>query len=93
MKLGLGNGNFYAKINIHLDVYNCTAVVVCTYCAMHKYLHFVQADLFLTESTSFRSTLAFCFQVLRKISFFHQHATLRMYTGKFDKLTATSMTL
>ena len=104
MKLGLGNGNFYAKINIHLDVYNCvtaknfkntncTAVVVCTYCAMHKYLHFVQADLLFAEITGFRFTLALCFQVPRKISFFHQHATLRMYTGKFDKLTATSMTL
>ena len=34
-------------------------------------LQLVQADLFFTESTSFRSTLAFCFQVLRKISFFH----------------------
>ena len=61
----------------------------------HKasHLHFVQADLFFTESTSLRSTLALCFQVLRKISFFHQHATLRMYTGKFDKLTAVSVGL
>ena len=49
--------------------------------------------MFFTEPTSFTSTLAFSFQVLRKISFFHQHATFRVYTVDFDKLTAVGMVL
>lgn len=57
------------------------------------YLHFVWGDLYLTESTSFKSKLAFHYQMWGKISFFHQHATLRMYTGNFDKLTAVDMGL
>ena len=57
------------------------ARVTVTYECM--YLQLVKVDLSIAEPTAFQSTLAFVFQVLRKISFPHQHATLRMYTGDF----------
>ena len=58
-----------------------------------RYLHPVKIYLPLAESTVCQPILAFLFQVLSKISFFHLLATLRMYTRYFKVLTAVSVTL
>ena len=60
---------------------------------MIQYRHPDKRYLSVTKSTFHKSIHAFIFQMLRKISFFHQHATLRMYTGDFKELAAVCVLL
>ena len=47
----------------------------------------------MTKRTLHQSVQAFIFQMLRKISFFYQDTTLRMYTGEFQEFAAVCMSL
>ena len=58
-----------------------------------QYLHLDKDYPALTKPALYKSVHAFIFQMLRKISFLHQNATLRMYTGDFKKLAPVCVVL
>ena len=47
----------------------------------------------MTKPAFYKSVHAFILQMLWKISFLYQNATLRMYTGEFKELAAVCVVL